>query len=82
MTLRKDIFTYRKTKGNQIYLIKLRVCAKPHNDLWDAHKVLLIMETVLPEGVTCEQTAELTEKSKQLNFLYEITKALKIKLFT
>lgn len=56
----KRQFRYKKTKGNQIYLINLRVCAKPHNDLWAAHKVSLIMETILLEGVTCEQTAELT----------------------
>ena len=55
----KRYFRYKKTRGNQIYLINLRVCAKPHNDLWTARKVLLIMETVLLEGVTFEQTAEL-----------------------
>lgn len=47
------------TKGNQIYLINLKVCAKKHNDLWAAHKASLIMETILPEGVTCEQITEL-----------------------
>lgn len=46
------------TKGNQIYLINLKVCAKQHNDLWAAHKASLIMEAVLPEGVAGKQTAE------------------------
>lgn len=72
MTLRKKHFRYKKTKGNQSYLINLKVCAKPHNDLWAAHKASLIMETILPGGVSCEQTAELIEKAKQhrVNFLY------------